>query len=124
MKSKVLFRICAALLALGMLAGCAGDTPSSQSSSSQESSESASSAESRASGEESGESSEPAGTSVTLPLTEEKVTLTLWTPMDSNSINVIDNMGESEFFKQLEEKTNVHIDFRSEERRVGKECRL
>lgn len=109
---KKRFRILAALLALALLAGCGDSSGSSNSSSGADSSASGSdsSVTSSDTGDESSESAAQAG-EVTLPISDETVTVTMWTPMDSNTMNIIDNMGESEFFQELEAKTNVHIEF-------------
>ena len=46
-----------------------------------------------------------------LPLCEEKTTITLWVPMSSNVQDVVDNIGDTAFFKELENRTNVHVEF-------------
>ena len=103
---KKRYRIAAALLALALLAGCSNPGGGT-------SSEGGSSSETTSASESSGETSQVAAEpgEVTLPLVDEKTTLTMWTPMDSNSSAIIDSMGDSEFFKELEERTNVHIEF-------------
>ena len=46
-----------------------------------------------------------------LPLCEEKTTISIWVPMSSNIANQVDNIGQTAFFKELEERTNVHVEF-------------
>ena len=59
------------------------------------------------------DSTEVAGSEgeVTLPLTDEPVTLRLWMPMDANFSAISSNYNDSEFFKELERRTGVHIEF-------------
>lgn len=50
--------------------------------------------------------------SVSLPLTEEKETLTFWTRNDVALMNVCGgDLNSTPFFKELEERTNVHIEW-------------
>ena len=49
---------------------------------------------------------------VVLPLTEEKTTLSMFIPLDGNMATVVGDYNENKFFKELENRTNVHIDFR------------
>lgn len=46
----------------------------------------------------------------TYPISEEKITLTMWYPMAS-SMGELSDFNDSEFFQWLEEKTNIHIEF-------------
>ena len=52
------------------------------------------------------------GEDITFPLVEEKTTITYWVPLNSTLTTVADSYSENEFYKRLEEKTNVHIDFK------------
>lgn len=50
--------------------------------------------------------------SVSLPLTEEKQTLTVWTKNDVSMMNISGgDLNSIPFFKELEERTNVHIEW-------------
>lgn len=46
-----------------------------------------------------------------LPICDELTTVTLFTDMDSNLANLVNNLNETDFFKELERRTNVHIEF-------------
>lgn len=46
----------------------------------------------------------------TYPITEEKITLTLWYPM-GGSMGELADFNDAEFFQWYEEKTNIHIEF-------------
>lgn len=48
---------------------------------------------------------------VSLPLCEEKTTLSMYIPLDANMATVISDYNENKFFQELEKRTNVHIDF-------------
>ncbi|MCF0128122.1 MAG: extracellular solute-binding protein [Pseudobutyrivibrio sp.] len=48
---------------------------------------------------------------ISLPLSEEKVTLTIWMPADANYFTVKNDYNESEFFQEMERRTNVHLEF-------------
>ncbi len=57
-------------------------------------------------------SSEPVG--VSLPLSDEKVTLTMYAgSMDGNFSAVSNDYNENAFFQELEKRTNVHIEFQT-----------
>lgn len=48
---------------------------------------------------------------INLPLTEEKVTLKMWIASDSTFFQILQDYNDSEFFKEMERRTNVHIEF-------------
>lgn len=48
---------------------------------------------------------------VTLPLTEEKATLTVYMQAPSGSLSMMTDLNESPTIQKLEELTNVHIEF-------------
>jgi putative aldouronate transport system substrate-binding protein len=48
---------------------------------------------------------------INLPVTEEKITLTVFAALDSNHYGVIDDFNENEFFQELERRTGVHLKF-------------
>ncbi len=45
------------------------------------------------------------------PLVDEPTTLTVWMPMDSNFSTTSSDYNDNEFFKELEKRSGVHIDF-------------
>lgn len=46
-----------------------------------------------------------------LPLTKEPVTLTVFAGLDNNLTGIINDYNENEFFKELEKRTGVHLEF-------------
>lgn len=98
-------RMGALLQSVVLLAGCGANGSTSSGSSTSASSNTSSAASSVSS------DTSAADTEVSLPLVDEKTTLTLWTPMDANAASIVDSLGDTEFFQKLEEKTNVHIEF-------------
>lgn len=51
---------------------------------------------------------------ITLPLSDEKVTLTMYAgAMDTNLVTVAKDYNENFFFQELEKRTNVHIEFQT-----------
>lgn len=48
---------------------------------------------------------------IKLPLSEEPVTLKIWMTADANFFTVLSDYNESEFFKEMERRTNVHLEF-------------
>jgi len=51
------------------------------------------------------------GSTLSLPIVEEPVTLTVWWPQYAEMTKVVDNLAENEFFQELEKRTNVKIEF-------------
>jgi len=47
----------------------------------------------------------------TLPIVSKQTTLKVWMPMDQDYTKTMKNIGESEYYKELEKRTGVHIDF-------------
>lgn len=97
------------IMAMGMLSGCSGNTKGTEGSNADsvtplENSESASTSSSdstKATGEQ--------GSS--LPLTDEAITLKIWMPMDGNMGTVSSNYNDNAFFKEMEKRTGVHLEF-------------
>lgn len=52
-----------------------------------------------------------AGESVTLPLTKEPVTLTVFAGLDSNLEGIVKDYKDSLFFQELEKRTGIHLEF-------------
>lgn len=48
---------------------------------------------------------------IKLPLTDEPVTLKIWMPMDTNFTATSSDYNDSAFFKELEARTGVHLEF-------------
>lgn len=107
-KTKLLALLLAALMIVSVFTACGG----TESSSSQQESSSAvdSSSEENPGGEDSSEAGTQAG-EVALPIVDEKIEITWFAGMDSNLTTLVENMSETPFFQQLEERTNIHINF-------------
>lgn len=52
-----------------------------------------------------------AASEITLPLTDEPITLTVFAAMDSNLTGIINDYNENGFFEELEKRTGVHLEF-------------
>ena len=46
-----------------------------------------------------------------LPIVSEPVTFTIWHPTSTDIASVLDNLGDSEYYKELEKRTGVHLEF-------------
>lgn len=109
-KTKLLALLLSALLILSVFTACGGGgDESSSSQSGGNSSESAPADDSQASSDD--DSSAPEAGEVQLPIVDEKIEIRWFAGMDSNLLNLVENMNETPFFQQLEEKTNIHIIF-------------
>lgn len=65
-------------------------------------------------GNTSKETADNEATGVTLPLSDEKVTLTMFAgSLDTNLSTVAKDYNENAFFQELEKRTNVHIEFQT-----------
>lgn len=58
-----------------------------------------------------GEESKPEET--TLPISEKKLTLTMFLPAKTELRDLVDDMGATPFFQELEKRTGIHIKFQS-----------
>lgn len=107
-KTRLLAQLFATLLVLSAFSGCGkSDAPASQSGSSSSSGTSSQQQE-----EESSDSASVAQAGeVTLPITEEPITVTCFDSMDSNLSTLVSNMNETPFFQEMEKRTNIHIEF-------------
>lgn len=108
-RAKFLALLLASLLTLSTFTGCSGNDSSTSSST-----ENGSSTVTESGGNESGtdsSSTETQAGEVTLPIVDEKITITWFAGLDSNLTALVDNMSDTPFFQELEEKTNIHIDF-------------
>lgn len=92
----------ALILAAALLAGCGGNSPSpvSPQTDSQGQTPSQASPSGSAQAEES-----------FYPVSKDKITVTYWVPLHNNAAKAVGNYGEIEYYKRLEELTNVHIEF-------------
>ena len=48
---------------------------------------------------------------LSLPLTDEPVTLTVFAGLDSNLTGIVDDYNDNAFFQELEKRTGVHLEF-------------
>ena len=118
MKSKSILSLLLALLLLGsVLAGCGSTTKSSENADSgtadvsesttvEPISETAAPAESI-----SAESAAPSAFPVTLPIAEEKTTLSMWLKVSDQTTTVISDPAQADAFQELCARTNVYIDY-------------
>lgn len=95
----------ALLQSVVLLAGCGANGSTSSGSSTSASSNTSSAASSVSS------DTSAADTEVSLPLVDEKTTLTLWTPMDANAASIVDSLGDTEFFKSWKKKRMYILNF-------------
>ena len=102
MKKKLVGVLLAATLSAGSLAGCGNQGMDKGSQDTVQQEETTQASEGNAS-EETGE--------ITLPLTEEPITLTVFAAMDSNLTGIINDYNENGFFEELEKRTGVHLEF-------------
>ena len=119
MKKRFL-QLCCGLLALAMLAGC-GNSPSGSSGSSSSSSSPSSSSSSSSSEESAGstaESGDEALTEQTLPISDEKTTLSYWRVWSND---YTPDFNAYQVNKEMEEKTNVKIEFTTVASSIAKE---
>lgn len=113
MKKKAAGPMLAAVMCTSMLAGCgnsaenAGTTQDAGTKAQQETG--TGEAGSKEASVESSAEQEAEG--ISLPLTEEPITLTVFAAMDSNLTGIINDYNENGFFEELEKRTGVHLDF-------------
>lgn len=105
-KKKVVSVLLTAALLAGLAAGC-GTTDAEKGSAG---AEAGAGTDSAGDGTEQSAGESFDGT-IPLPLTEEPVTLKMWITADSDYFTVLNDYNESEFFKEMEKRTGVHIEF-------------
>lgn len=117
MKQKTISLVLSVLLVLSMLAGC-GNASSSAAGTAETSSASEVSAvtvqdSDTAANKETSTASvvENTAEAPSLPLAEELETITMWMPWSSDVGQYVDNPNDCTFWKELEARTNVHVDF-------------
>lgn len=112
MKKRLLALVMCAMLVVGCFAGCSGDNNSSKADSSKAESSKAesSAAESKADSSVASESSQSAeGTDPYSPIVEEPIELSYYIKINGAMSATMETYADVEFFKMLEEKTNVKI---------------
>lgn len=105
-KTRFLALLLSALLTAAALTGCTNSgsgTSSATNSSSTEESISSDAGTSSTVAAEAGE--------VALPIVDEPVTVTMWSPSAPDLTTIVDSYADTAFFKRLAEETNVTIDF-------------
>lgn len=109
-KKRIAAIITAAGLCAGTLAGC--QTVGNETAQVWEPAETTETAETvpESSADENGADLD-AETGITLPITEEPVTLTVFAGLDSNLTGLVNDYNDNEFFKELERRTGVHLEF-------------
>ena len=108
MKKRFIGLLLTAVLCIGSLAGC-GDQKTDQANVEAAGEKEESQASETADGTEG--SDEESASGITLPLTDEPITLTVFAAMDSNLTGIINDYNENEFFEELEKRTGVHLEF-------------
>lgn len=113
MKRNILALVLSVLLVLSLLAGCGNssavsttETSSLPQVSTAQVSDTSTNNESYATSVEEITAETPA-----LPLTEELETITMWMPWSPDVGQYVDNPNDCSFWKELEARTNVHVDF-------------
>lgn len=109
MKKNLLAILTATLMLSSLITGCGNstDSPSDEVSTENNSSSTASTENSETEKEDESEVS----ASSELPLSDETVTLTIWKPMNSDLSNIVDSLADNLCFIELENRTNVHLEF-------------
>lgn len=105
---------CAALcvsLAAGTAAGCASEEAASSAAPSGSSAADVSEADGQAEAEPIAYDPDSPTGGLTLPLTEEDVTITYWIPLNDQAKGVIQNYNENQAIQELEKRTGVKVDF-------------
>ena len=105
---------CAALcvsLAAGTAAGCASQEAASSAAPSGSSAADVSEADGQAEAEPIAYDPDSPTGGLTLPLTEEDVTITYWIPLNDQAKGVIQNYNENQAIQELEKRTGVKVDF-------------
>lgn len=111
-KKKVTAWLVAAGMCAGALAGCgaaegaAATTPAAETAA-----ETAAAKSDEAASEQAGEDAAAEDSGMTLPITEEPVTLTVFAGLDSNLTGLVNDYNDNEFFQELERRTGVHLEF-------------
>lgn len=103
MKKKMVAAILALVMIVSSFAGCSASDSETQTQTQGNEAQETTEASEETQSEEGG---------ATLPITEEKVTLTFWMKNDATMMNVTDgDMNNAPFYQELEERTNVHIEW-------------
>lgn len=105
---KFLKKAVAAALLAGMLTACGTNTPVASDVQNQ-AQEKSTGAESREIS--SGEASAKTEEAVAYPIVKDPITITIWSGMHPNAAKAVTNYNEMEFYKRMEELTNVKVEF-------------
>lgn len=111
-KKKVTAWLVAAGMCAGALAGCgAADGAAATTPAAETAAETAAAKSDEAASEQAGEDAAAEDSGMTLPITEEPVTLTVFAGLDSNLTGLVNDYNDNEFFQELERRTGVHLEF-------------
>lgn len=108
-KKKVTALLVTAALCAGLLTGCGGaDVPQAgaEPAAKEENPQTTAENNEETNVEQAQESDE-----ITLPLTDEPVTLTVFAGLDGNLTGIANDYNDNEFFQELEKRTGVHLEF-------------
>lgn len=103
-KKRMVTMFLAAIMAMGAFAGCSDAESNSSSQETESSAEAQSSTETT-------ENSTPDDGSFPLPIVDEPLTLSYWCTLDSNVKASTDNLGNTEYAKEKEKRTGIHIEY-------------
>ena len=109
-KTRLFAQLLATMLVLSAFSGCGNSNKAPDSEPASQGGTGSSSGTSAQQGTESAASTPEAG-EVTLPITEEPITVTCFDGLDSNLSTLVSNMSETPFFQEMEKRTNIHIEF-------------
>lgn len=120
MKRKGIALGLAAALTLTLLSGCGNTDAAASTAAASTDKESVTSITAETAGSETAAITEPAQEAATsssgptapeLPLTAETETITMWMPWSPDTAQYVDGPNDCTFWKELEKRTNVHVDF-------------
>lgn len=107
--TKLLALVLALLMVFSALTACSGGTTTSGTPSESNNS-TADIPSDEGTGDDTSEPAAEAG-AVQLPIVDEKIEITIFDTLDSNLTTYVENLNETPFFQEMEERTNIHIVF-------------